>query len=285
MIFVRDKGRMANNILQYAHLLAWGLENNRSTLSMRFAYKYPWFNISHTPKHNFFSYLCGKWGAASRLLPVADFDAAGADPKLLEAKIRQHRNIVVQGWNVRFYDLFEKHFDAILKEFSFLPPVLENAKKAVGKNLPSDADTFRIGLHIRRGDYSRWQNGRYLFSDEQYLTVAVSLAKYFRTLLDNHSEQKKQIMMVICGNDPALNRQKFEETLSRYNINTVFPDGNPAEDLCALSLCDALAGPPSTFSLVASMYHNLPLYRIENPAAEITPESFGTFFNLFRSII
>lgn len=285
MIFVRDKGRMANNILQYAHMMAWGLENNRSTLSMRFAYKYPWFNISRTPKHNFFSYLAGKWGAAAHLLPVADFDSPEADPEALETKIRQHRNIVVQGWNLRFYDLFEKHFDEILKEFSFLPEVLDRARKSVGKNHLSDDDTFRIGLHIRRGDYSRWQNGRYLFSDEQYLTVALSLARYFRTRLDCNGEKHKRIMMVICGNDPALNRTKFKKALGQHDITVVFPDGNPGEDLCALSLCDVLAGPPSTFSLVASMYHDLPLYRIENPEAEITPGSFGTFFNLYRTII
>ena len=40
MIFVHDKGRMANNILQYGHVYAWGREHGRKTMSMRFAYKY-----------------------------------------------------------------------------------------------------------------------------------------------------------------------------------------------------------------------------------------------------
>ena len=53
MIFVHDKGRMANNILQYGHLYAWGREHGRQTMSMRFAYKYPWFHICHTRHHNF----------------------------------------------------------------------------------------------------------------------------------------------------------------------------------------------------------------------------------------
>ena len=43
MIFVHDKGRMANNMLQYGHVYAWGREHGRQTMSMRFAYKYPWF--------------------------------------------------------------------------------------------------------------------------------------------------------------------------------------------------------------------------------------------------
>ena len=53
MIFVHDKGRMANNMLQYGHVYAWGREHGRTTMSMRFAYKYPWFHICHTPHHNF----------------------------------------------------------------------------------------------------------------------------------------------------------------------------------------------------------------------------------------
>ena len=46
MIFVTDKGRMANNMFQYGHVYAWGREHGRSTMSMRFAYKYPDFRIS-----------------------------------------------------------------------------------------------------------------------------------------------------------------------------------------------------------------------------------------------
>ena len=40
MIFVRDKGRMCNNILQFGHVYAWAREHDRKAVSMRFAYKY-----------------------------------------------------------------------------------------------------------------------------------------------------------------------------------------------------------------------------------------------------
>ena len=48
MIYVRDKGRLCNNILQYGHVYAWGREHGRQTVSMRFAYKYQFFRICHT---------------------------------------------------------------------------------------------------------------------------------------------------------------------------------------------------------------------------------------------
>lgn len=65
----------------------------------------------------------------------------------------------------------------------------------------------------------------------------------------------------------------------------VFAEGNPGEDLCLLSHCDVLAGAPSTFSLWASAYRDIPLCWIKNPAAELNQASFASFNRLFREII
>ncbi len=70
MIFVRDKGQMCNNILQYAHVYAWARENHRHSMSMRFAYKYQYFHICTTKDHNFLMYVAGKYGAKYKILPV-----------------------------------------------------------------------------------------------------------------------------------------------------------------------------------------------------------------------
>jgi hypothetical protein len=43
-------------------------------------------------------------------------------------------------------------------------------------------------------------------------------------------------------------------------------------------------GAPSTFTLVAAMYRDLPLYWIEEPEAVVKPQSFGRFDQLFREI-
>ena len=54
--------------------------------------------------------------------------------------------------------------------------------------------------------------------------------------------------------------------------------------MCLLSLCDWLIGAPSTFSLMAAMYRDVPLYWIEEPEADLTDESFKPFDYLFRRI-
>lgn len=48
ILFMHDKGQMCNNIIQYSHVYAWTREHNVCTISLRFAYKYQYFRISHT---------------------------------------------------------------------------------------------------------------------------------------------------------------------------------------------------------------------------------------------
>ena len=73
MIFARDKSQMCNNLLQYAHVYAWGREHGRKVISMRFSYKYQYFKICHTPLTGFGWYLLAKYMSALKLLPTASF--------------------------------------------------------------------------------------------------------------------------------------------------------------------------------------------------------------------
>ncbi|MBQ2497972.1 MAG: glycosyltransferase, partial [Prevotella sp.] len=75
----------------------------------------------------------------------------------------------------------------------------------------------------------------------------------------------------------------YREQLADCSVH--FPAGNPAEDLCLLSHCDFLMGAPSTFTLVAAMYHDTPLYWIKNPEKTPISTDFRPFDELFRQII
>jgi hypothetical protein len=53
-----------------------------------------------------------------------------------------------------------------------------------------------------------------------------------------------------------------------------------------LSACDYVMGPPSTFSLVAAMYRDIPLYRMDSgDETQMTEEAFKKFDYWFRRII
>lgn len=266
MIFVRDRGRMANNILQYGHVYAWGREHGRQTMSMRFAYKYQYFHICHTRHHNFPTYLFAKYAAKIGLLHIVNFAENNVDYTLAEKEMANRNSLIVEGWYARWYDLFLKYKADIIRLFTFD----DDIEQHVGMLLH---DGLRLGVHIRRGDYANFYGGRFLYSDEQYLRV-------IRSFIQQHPDE--HITVYICGNDPNLDHDNYRRQLNDCEV--VFPEGNPGQDLCLLSHCHYLIGAPSTFTLVAAMYRDLPLYWIEDPHLPIRADSFKKFDYLFQHI-
>jgi len=213
---------------------------------MRFSYKYQYFHICHTNLTGFGWYLLAKYLAALKLLPTASFKHSDCDRDALEKKMLHHRHIVVSGWHVRFYDLFLKYRDEICDLFEIDKQYTEPVKKKMMEADGND-NILRLGVHIRRGDYAKWEYGKYYYSDEVYA---------------NH-----------------INR--FATLHKDDNIHVYAP-----EDLFMLSECNYLIGPPSTFSLVAAMYKDIPLYRMDTSDAELmTPDTFKLFDYWFRRIV
>lgn len=271
MIFATDKGRMCNNILQYGHVYAWAREHGRKSISMRFSYKYQYFRICHTPGHNFLSYVFAKYAAKWGLLPTVAYDDASAETaQRNELFMLSHKTFVIKGWEVRFYDLFIKYKPEILSLFAFDQAILTQTQTFMGQK---QGDELRLGIHIRRGDYKTWQNGKYFYEDSVYQDYILQFQQLF---------PEKKLTVYICSNDPALDKASYREELQGMNV--IFPQGNQEDDLCLLSECDYLIGAPSTFSLVASMYHDIPLCWMEERLTDLQLSSFGKFNTLFQKI-
>ena len=95
MIFVHDKGRLANNMLQYGHVYAWGREHGCQTVSMRFAYKYQYFHICHTRHHNFPTYVFAKYASKWGLLPIVTFDEPRDIESIEKESIMQSKKMLL----------------------------------------------------------------------------------------------------------------------------------------------------------------------------------------------
>lgn len=280
MLFARDKSQMCNNLLQYAHVYAWGREHGRKVISMRFSYKYQYFHICHTNLTGFGWYLLAKYLAALKLLPTASFKHGDCDREALEKKMLRHKHIVVSGWNVRFYDLFLKYRKDICDLFAidseYTEPVrakMQEAEKSSTPNHPSSI--IRLGVHIRRGDYAAWQDGKFLFDDNTY-------ANHINRFAAIH--QNEDIHVYLSTNDPVVSEETYQRLCPTVHIHHLH--GNAPEDLFMLSECDFLIGPPSTFSLVAAMYRDIPLYRMDSSdETAMTTEAFQLFDYWFRRIV
>ena len=274
MIFARDKSQMCNNLLQYAHVYAWGREHGRKVISMRFIYKYQYFRICHTSLTGFGWYLLAKYLAAVKLLPTASFKRYDCDKEALEQIMLRHKHIVVSGWFVRYYDLFLKYRQEICDLFEIDKQYTEPVKKKMMEAEGND-NILRLGVHIRRGDYAKWEYGKYYYSDEVY-------ANHINRFATLHKDDNFHVYL--STNDPSVNAENYQKLCPEVKIHLL--EGCAPEDLFMLSECNYLIGPPSTFSLVAAMYKDIPLYRMDTSDAELmTTDAFKLFDYWFRRIV
>lgn len=266
---------MCNNLLQYAHVYAWGREHGRKVISMRFSYKYQYFRICHTDLTGFGWYLLAKLMAAVRLLPTASFKQPDCDKEALERKMLRHRHIVVSGWHVRYYDLFLKYRDEICGLFTLDPQHTEPVKVKMRAAESAQGNVLRLGVHIRRGDYAIFHGGLYLFDNQVY-------ARHINRFAEWHPD--KTVHVYLSTNDATVSEDIFRQLCPHVDVHLL--RGSAPEDLYMLSECDCLIGPPSTFSLVAAMYRDIPLYRMDvADERQMTAEGFKLFSYWFRNII
>ena len=280
MIFARDKSQMCNNLLQYAHVYAWGREHDRKVISMRFSYKYQFFHICHTDLTGFGWYLLAKYMAALHLLPTASFKHRDCDREALERKMLRHRHIVVSGWFARWYDLFLKYRSEICELFTIYPEITNPVKAKMqeaeyAETKSAKAEVLRLGVHIRRGDYAEWRDGQFFYDDEIY-------AAHINKFATMHPD--KRLHVYLSTNDPSVTQEKYQALCPQVTVHHL--RGNAPEDLFMLSECDYLIGPPSTFSLVAAMYRDIPLYRIDSSdVSQMTPDAFRLFDYQFSHMV
>lgn len=132
-------------------------------------------------------------------------------------------------------------------------------------------DGLTVGVHIRRGDYKSYLNGKYFFSDKVYLDIIEEM----RQSMNNG---KKNVRFLICTNE------KFDIPAGTDDTFTI-DNADGVTDLYALSCCDYIAGPPSSYSQWASFYGDVPLFVIlnENPQIHLNAFSKIVYFNHFEN--
>lgn len=264
MILVKGFGQLCNNILQYAHIYAFGREYGVKTFSMRFAYKYQYFPICKRWYHNPLFYVLAKLLIKLHLIPLLEDE----HPEGATQQMQERTLVAYGGWHYRYPELFQKYKGEILQLFALSPEVQQEVS-AWRKTLP-EAD-ITLGLHIRRGDYIRWQGGKYFFDD----TVYQQKIQEFCAL-----HPGKRVNVIICTNDPKLDLPSYQAV----HPTTFRPKGSAIKDLALLASCDYLIGVKSTFSLWASVYRDLPLYWIMDKDKVIEATDFQHFDDLYMSV-
>jgi len=175
----------------------------------------------------------------------------------VESQIRNARLVLVNGWTFRAPLCVQRHRETLRSYFRPITKHLTASQKVV-EQLRQHADVV-IGVHIRRGDYSNWRNGRYFFPVQRYAEWMTQLAAQFG---------ERKVSFLVCSNEPR-SPAEFQ------GLNVGFSTGLPIEDLYALAECDYIMGPVSSFTQWASFYGNKPLLCLTSADMQIERKRFA----------
>lgn len=151
--------------------------------------------------------------------------------------------------------LLHEHADGIFKRIGL---DVSAADQQYVDGIVGDDDTTTVGIHIRHGDFADYKDGAYFFPFAHYRRVAESL-------VESHPDER--IRFVICS-DTEIPDDAFAGLDYRIGPNSV------VGDLYALSKCDYVVGPRSTFNRWSAYWGRKPRFQVD---AELGTTSFKDF--------
>lgn len=196
---------------------------------------------------------------------VTLFEKLGAGPILLETpevqdRIRNARVVFIYGWPFRAPGYVRRHAEKIR---AYLRPIesIERASSEAVNRVRSQAEIV-VGVHVRHGDYRTFHGGRYFYETARYAAWMREFARHF---------PGRKVAFLVCSDEPR-SAEEFPE------LQVGWAPGSPVPDMIALSKCDYIMGPESTFSQWASFYGNVPLLVLQQPGAVIVPTDFRVWY-------
>lgn len=126
-----------------------------------------------------------------------------------------------------------------------------------------------VGVHIRRGDYATWNNGRFFFGLEDYHLFMKRIQELFKD---------KRVAFFISSNE-SFSLEIFNGCYCRQFEKE---SSSAIIDLYTLSACDYIIGPFSSYSRWASFIGEVPLCFIETKSQQFTYKSFSTIVDYFH---
>lgn len=280
MVIIQTKtGQLANRLFLFGHFIASSIEYGYRLWNPAFEEYERYFpavrqnDFGHYPisvrrKLGLpFPLMKVTAGILSRLLPASlwhEVVLASSHPGGIDLSeegfvdAARRKVVIAAGWEFRDFRSFEKHGDVIRQIFLPDASVLSSVER-FADGIKEKADIL-IGVHVRRGDYRTWQDGKYYWGDRIY-------AEKIQQMETHLAAAGKTAAFALCSNEPV-DLQHFRGTVR-------MGPGSMIEDLYLLSKCDMIIGPPSTFSLWASFHGRVPLLHLSDGAEHVRMDGFS----------
>lgn len=280
MIIINDKpGQLCNQLWSYAPFIGCCLEYETNFLTLYFENNFHLFENLNTNRNIKFGYFHqGRMDIYFRkallryirIIPNALLkslniyvDKKNWKNENWEESLFRKKNKVIfvgAGCHRKNNSYLNKYHTEICKIFE----PKKAYKEAVLASLKEQRSHFDVivGIHIRRGDYKDFLGGIYYYQDETYL-------KFMSMIRDELHSSGRKVVFLLCSNE-KLEKEAFS------NVDTFqIPAEQAMTDLFALSQCDYILGPPSTYSMWASYYGKVPLKFVKNEHEQINLVHFS----------
>ena len=261
-------GQMCNKLIYFAHALATAIDCGRDLVYF-FGEDAHRFSDLHPEALGGVDVRCFNWRRSKIVDGICgwlewhlhpDREGFMVNSRKLVSGFRDRPRflpIVLWDWNFRNPEGVKKHRAKICAYLRAKDAHVVRAKEIVSR-AREGADVV-VGVHVRRGDYKWAYDGKYYYSDEEYL----------RFMREFEKSSGKRVRFVVVSNEPV-----NCEFLQANGVSVVNASASAAEDVVTLSECDYIMGPRSTFSRFAAFYGNKPICRILDRAQRIDIESF-----------
>lgn len=285
LIYTHGGGRLGNQLVRFAHWLAWAREHGDEVEVLDFAFwpyatlfarwsEYPACLFPARPSRlariaRIVDELPGELRrriqggrrmarmvhGLGRLWPgwqaIELDDQAGEsieldDPRFL-ARVMSHAVTTCAGWKISAWGLLEAHEPALRELFRPAPPWMDRGEQFMRET--RRRHDYVIGMLIRQTDYRTWHGGRFCYPTEQY-------AEWARQLLELRLHANPAVV-IAC--DERQDPNAFAGLPCYFSPGAVNSGGHWFESFVTLGLCDLVVSPPSTFSAAAAFAMDAPL--------------------------
>ncbi len=173
-----------------------------------------------------------------------------------------------KGWSTRSDNRYLSQTKKELQRIFRPKDEIMNKAEGLVSEMKRYADMV-IGIHIRRGDYATWNDGRFFYELEDYHRFMCRIQRLYCD---------KRVAFFISSNE-NFSLNIFKGCECRRFVNE--PSG-AILDLYTLSVCDRIIGPFSSYSRWASFIGEVPLCFLEEKNQQFTENSFSKIVDYFH---
>ena len=289
IVIAKQVGRLANRLLLFAHFIATAADHDLEIANPaleNYARYFPatartlvprWpagrAALPWPPPARNLSYAAARvtgealWQAKRRglavpLIRVCPVASSISSRTTFLEPARGRRVLFVLGWYFRNHEAVRRHAALLRDYFTPHPRRLERAAAAVRP--ARGRGRLVAGIHVRRGDYATFDDGRRFFDHADYRRVMLEVQA---------AHPGRDVAFLVCSDEPVPDD-------AFAGLELLGAPGTELEDLYALASCDLIVGPLSTYNRWASFWGEVPLFTLTEASSSFELEGADVAYDL-----